>query len=438
MFGELKQYIASAGDPGSVYCRRVHGGDMVWMPSFTGDEWIRLAGNYNTMHVDWRDGHWEECTASGRLLAYDQYAQVSIPDPYDPLLAARCNYGHITSSRDPNGNETYFTYDAAHRLDRVYDAAGRAIYFGYGADGYLDTMTDWAGRTHYYEHDSYGHLVKQTGPEGCMTSYEYSSDYRMTSMTDPDGYTTYYDYEWGPLPYNGPQSSVPEGWKVSKIISCTGGTTYYRYDKVIGFDQSWGGATTVVDVLGNPTYYNYNIHHHLLSTKTGSGVEQQQGWDGYNRHVNDLDPLGNLTWYTTDYYGNRTSVQDALGNVTYYNYNVTNPKANRLREVIDPLLHTTRYDYDDRANLIKETDALDHASYYAYDQHGQMISGTDKLGATTYYDYDAYGNMVWVRDALGQATYFSHDLAGNVVSSLDPLGNASYFEYDKRDKVVKT
>ncbi len=370
-FGELKDAFIIAPEPligyGSIYSRRTNGVDMVWGPPQPGHDYhLRLAGNFNTMYADRASDCWEEQTANGRLLSYQKYAEcdVVVPPPPEPLIT-RWFYGHLTSSRDLNGNTSYFFYDDTQRLAHIDDPVGRSIYFEYDDDGYLDALTDWAGRTHYYEHDNYGHLTQQTGPEGCITSYEYASDYRMTSMTDPDGYTTYYNYEWGPLPYMQHQSTVPYGWKVSSIISATGGATYYHYDKVIDFPSYWGGATTIIDVQGNPTYYQFDIHHHLTSVKSGTGVETQQSWDISNVHFHDIDPNGNATYYTTDYYGNRTRVKDALGQVTYYNYNVTNPKGNRLREVIDPLLHSTQYDYDEHANLIAETDALGHTAYYA-------------------------------------------------------------------------
>ena len=384
-------YWAGAG----LMIRRTHGGIAMWMGG------RRYAGQYNT--IETVDGHMAERSVDGRVGLYEQYAS----DPPHVF------YGHIIASRDLNGNQIDFNYDAGNYLSRVDGPCGRAIYFEYGGDGRMDSMTDWAGRTQYYEHDDDGNLTRQIGPTGCITDYTYDDTHHMTSTTDPDGYTTYYEFD--------------EQLRLRAITAPSGGQLHYHY-------SAWNSYIT--DPFGRVTYYTYNAHQYLTGIYTPGGKNEVYDVDDFHRLRSVTDSNGHETSFGTDYYGNRTSVY-APGRYWGFSYSVGNSNGNTMRHFTDPLGRMTYYGYDECANRISELDPLGFATYYEYDSHGQMTAVTDKLGQTAQLGYDAYGNRTWVQDPLANTSYFHHDQAGNVIAATDPLGASTYYEYDAMDRVTK-
>jgi YD repeat-containing protein len=152
----------------------------------------------------------------------------------------------------------------------------------------------------------------------------------MNTITDPEGYVTYFE----------------GGAKVEKMIRVGSGTTYH---------ECYAGETKVTDPLGNVSYFGYAANGRLTFQEDALHSRSSFAYDDYLNQTSETDPRGNTWHYTWDYYGNLTSITDPLNHTTTYEYQVTNPKGNRLIRVTDSA-GTTYYSWDVGGNLIQEID----------------------------------------------------------------------------------
>ncbi len=291
----------------------------------------------------------------------------------------------------------------------------------------------------------------------------------------------------------------------------------YRYNQ-------FAGLKTVTDLNGNTIVFADDS----ISHSSGESIQLIRDQRGRIRKI--IDPSGNELTYTYDVHGNLTSFTDQAGLVTRFTYQ-SNPahffesatKPNNelaLRAVYDPetnefvgvfdangnqidsrendlLSHTaiirdgnnneTTLIYDDRGNVVQETDADGHTTFYeygdpanpdletritdrlgnvterAYDSRGnvrmivelggpqsllevpvvteftydngnRVMSITNADHQTTTFDYDGRGNLTEIENVLGDSSRFSYDDKGRRTSFVDFNGNQTIFEYVDGDQ----
>ncbi|MES2262212.1 MAG: RHS repeat-associated core domain-containing protein [Pseudomonadota bacterium] len=163
-----------------------------------------------------------------------------------------------------------------------------------------------------------------------------------------------------------------------------------------------------------------------------------------------------------------TSITDALERTTRYEYDerkdiiaTTGPDGVRVatpydsngnpRGPVDPLGRRTQYRFDSRGNLAEVvdaagartafayndmdlttrfTDALNHAWLSEYDARGNLVASVDPLQHATHYAYNAQGRPVAITDARGGIKRLEWDDAGNLIAATDCSGQRTRFAYD--------
>lgn len=124
---------------------------------------------------------------------------------------------------------------------------------------------------------------------------------------------------------------------------------------------------------------------------------------------------------------------------------------------------STYYKYNDRRELISETDTVGIETIYAYDNNGNKIyeerlqSGkkihyqydvanrlvgefeehSDGQVFNLKHSYDAMGNRISTTDCYGLVTTFRYDSLHREIANTDPLGRTEYKEYDVSGNVIK-
>ena len=151
--------------------------------------------------------------------------------------------------------------------DRVYaviDPFNRRTSIIYGGSDKIQRVVDAYGRITTFTVDGSGDLVKMTSPELCETEFRYDANHQLTAYIDPEGSRTTFSYE--------------------------------------------------------------GVNHWVQSIQTPDGQRVTYLWDEW-RKTRIIDPSGNTTRLTYNWYRNITEIGDPLGQVTTYAWFADRPQA---------------------------------------------------------------------------------------------------------------
>jgi RHS repeat-associated protein len=329
--------------------------------------------------------------------------------------------GDVTSSTDPDGNSSLFSYDTYGDLISSTDPLGNKATYAYDISGRLISRVsprgnasgaDPASYTTSYSYDAFGDLLKQTDPLGHVTSYTYDADRNRTSVTDAKGDTTSYAYDAGD--------------ELTKVTRADGTTLSYAYD-------SNGNQTGHTDGAGHTTAYAFDPLNRVISVTDPLGRATSYGYDGAGNRTTLTDPSGRVTTFGYDAANELTSISYSDGTTPKVSYTYT---ADGQRATMADGTGTTSYTYDSLNRLTKVTDGAGQTTGYGYDLKGNVTALTYPNGKTVTRGYDAAGHLATVADWLGNTTKFSHDPAGNLTSEAYPNGVNAASSYDNADQLT--
>jgi RHS repeat-associated protein len=268
------------------------------------------------------------------------------------------------------------------------------------------------------------------------TKYTYDVYGQKISMTTPNNGTytyTYYDDSATDLAI--PPTVSAGGW-LKATTDPLGNFAVQGYDAAGNVIKSWDRNSTKGTSLSN--------------YPTGTGLPATYTQDSYSPSgsgpwrylLSHRDQLGDVTSYTLDKNGNRTTIRPPRGNVGTgsSNYDITQ-----------------WFDLGD--NLTQQTTPAEHAAplYYFYDAFNNQIRKVDQNGWTTVYVYDSVNRLTstkWTRDIWNASTapagcrqswstdaplpwgYIlcfnssSYDGTGNIISSTDANSQTSTMTYN--------
>jgi len=208
--------------------------------------------------------------------------------------------------------------------------------------------------------------------------------------------------------------------------------TYNAARDLVGFTNQMSETVT----------YGYSTdprYPHYLSTITDSRdvpVFEAQ-FDEHGRLTGSTDALkGNVRqeFQPGSFTG---TIWDARQNPTTLLYN---QRGNVLEET-DPLGQTTYYEYTDPRFPDLETKITDRngmVELRAYDAAGNLKSVTRAAGTaqavTTNYTYDSRSNLTSIRQAGQPPTVFAYDTAGNLTTITNAIGDVASATYDSQGR----
>ncbi|MFF3403786.1 polymorphic toxin-type HINT domain-containing protein [Streptomyces sp. NPDC002659] len=461
----------------------------------------------------------------GRTLVYQYYGDdliksITMKDFRNPdgtkrdILIESNTYdgaGNVLTETANNGKlVTQYTYDAvgrtksevtdptglARRTDFTYDLAGNVLTSASsGAASNVPWPTSANAETVRYQYDNAGNATQEiveNGSDPRTTVYEYDQRGLAKSKTDAAGNKTEYAYdELGrPLAVTAPAVQTESN---GSAPTSSRPTTYTGYD-------TFGGVTESVDATGNTNRTTYDkLGRALTSTApsyTPPGSTEafapttSNSYDALGNVVESTDPLGRVTKFTYDRQ-NRMTVKDlpvGTGDERAqwkYSYtrtgevlSVTDPNGSRAETTYDDLdrpvtstqierkplpgAFTTRHEYDDAGNVVKQTAPGGGVSLFTYDALGQMTRMVDPSGVQTQLGYDMTGRQVRTTDGMGRTSAklydrlgqlvqdsdldpvnsqlrkvgYGYDKAGSLTTSTDPLGRVTSFAYDALNRLT--
>ena len=354
------------------------------------------------------------------------------------------NFNQVTSITDPDGFVTTNLYDAHGNLIQQTDPLGFSQQWTHNVHGSVLAAQDKNGNLTRYYYDHFGECTNATDALGNITVYSCDALGNVLSRIDANLNVSTYGYDAmnrltaasnspsasepvaGPLVVGTPRLTIiaqPDG---TFVLQWTGpGFVLTRTtDLTRPFDDVLAGGLRVTN---SPYQVSAPLTNacdfYCLRAGTGSGTPATKGPGGPQPKG---PPAPQVTLYTYDPDGNRTSMTDANGHTTTYAYDMLD----LLTHTTNALGYTTSVTNDPAGNKIAKTDANGHTTWYAYDAQNRVAYITNALGSVSAFAYDLLGNQIAETDPNSHTTTFAYDCLNRLIATTNALGNVTQYEYD--------
>lgn len=313
------------------------------------------------------------------------------------VLTGTLNTAGSTITRTgADGAESVYVFDTLRQLYVSTDGAGAHDTIAWDAGNSLYVWTEGSsGMQERYEGNAAARLISRTDANGNTTSFSYTPAGLLESVTTASGETTYYDYTGNQL----------QQVRVVAQGGVTATRVHYSYDT----SGRLSGVTVDLSPQDN-------------SIATGATYQTTYTYDGASNRVASVTQSDgtrlDITYVLVGSDYRVASIGDALGQVTTYSYDT----AGRRTTVTDPLGVASRYSYNVKGELTQV-------------QAG--ITAAKPLGLSQlYYGYDTDGNVTAITDGLGHTIALQYDTSGNQTLKVDALGNTVTSTYDSRNQLL--
>lgn len=329
----------------------------------------------------------------------------------DGTPATSTDPGNVSSS-----NSTKYTYNSLHQLTKITPVTGSSLQaetITYDGFGRVATVTSGNGDTVTYSYDLADRVTKEayTGSSASVTvSYSYDGAGNLKNQTDSSGITAY--------TYDG------RNMVLTKTAASGGGTLTYDYD-------ADGNLASASDA-GGTTTYSYDSRDLLSSLTDPAG----NLWKfGYN-----ADGLRTTTWFATNSaettWGMKTVTSydkaDRISRIQTYRDSTTSDVVSDTSYCYSPYVSgqscpTSQNTSTDKAIVqYSVNNQTGTVSQYTYDTGNRLKSVTNDGGQNYSYGYDTDGNVT-SGTAKGTETYnsanqstvsgYTYDGAGNLTAT---------------------
>lgn len=247
--------------------------------------------------------------------------------------------------------------------------------------------------------------------------------------TDPAQSTTQKDYDG-----NGNRSRTSQGLESAPRV------TSYLYD---GYNRLIG----VVDPMGNVTTNHYDANRNLTNTVIWGELLDRPGSAANVRLAETCqtyDAMNRLTRKDAAFFDPQSQAPIGAGfsaTLTYYN------DSSQVVAEVDDNNHTNQFVYDTANRRSVVTDAKGNRTTFTYDANGNVVTQTEvdksDLGQpdqtfVTQSFFDNLSRLTQSVDNTAHTNRFAYDSRNNLVVVLDKRGNATRSAYDGLNRVTQT
>ena len=361
-------------------------------------------------------------------------------------------------SYDANGNctaerqgrrLTVYTYDFANRLiSKTISGEGLSLSHQYQYDlgSQLTASIDPQGQATFYTYDALGHLIKTALPDQRVIAKEYDVLGNVTCHTDPMGYktATTYNARGQPIGISYSDGTYEEyrytlEGQVAHHRAKNGLETFYTYDFL--------GRLLKEETPFKTIECRYQGFHCIEKITNGQSIYYKYDFAG---RLSEVRQDKSLTCYEYDDLGREFKVIEGETVVSVKAYDLLDRVIEeRLEDIEGNIQKVTNYAYDELGHQIVLL-VGEAATYTDYNILGHPIRITDALGEVTHihycYDFLNQGQrvlQVTTTTPLGHQTCVTYDIAGREASVLrkDPYGQVvaqQEHRYDKNGQRIQT
>lgn len=393
-------------------------------------------------------------------------------------------------------NSETFAWEGTNLRSKVfYDETNTPLFaktFSYDLQGNILEEILWgniSGRGPPLHIGSNG-LPIDDGVEKAITKNTYQSHNLLKSTEAPGGLLTEYTYL--------PNTQLPQSKTLSSKGSIFSQTTYF-YDEnhtlIREVIQDGHQICKIQEIIPRPSepyiglpdlilekYRENGTERLLKKTKlhytTGARISQKDvydaedvfqysltfAYDAKGRLLTETNPIGQTRFFTYDPVGNPSYSKDFSGRKeVFYDYDLSNRLIKKIEQGDDGIQEECLYSYDEKHNLLSETDPYGNKTLYEYNSFGKRTKTTfppqSICGqATRQTRYDSMGNALSQIDAKGNETTFTYNvlgkptriihpdgaveenvynLDGTLALQIDPLGIETYYKYDALGRILE-
>ncbi len=361
--------------------------------------------------------------------------------------------GRVVHFRDPDGQPTTLTDDAANRLTAVTNPLGHTLQLGYDGRDNLLYWEDANGNLTQRQYDGNGNLVAHTNALQQTTRYDYDAQDRLVKVTDAKGRVTqlHYDAKGRLIGLTNPLGDTPalEYDAADNLLK--------QVDPLGQVVAQWNYDTRAnrvrqTNALGNEEQFRYDVLNRLVEVQDPLKRVTKFNYDPLNRLTQSIDALGGHSGQEFERAGNRSRLTDPNGNQTRFRWDLngrlveetlaTGDKVSYTYQARDLLAQLTnargqsrQFEYDAAGRLVSVTDP-DGTVSFSYDKNGNVLTVTDSQGTMTR-TYDALNRVTSYTEVNGNTLHYEYDEVGNLVGLTYPDGKVVHYEYDAADQLVK-
>ncbi|ROP59946.1 RHS repeat-associated protein [Enterobacter sp. BIGb0383] len=174
-------------------------------------------------------------------------------------------------------------------------------------------------------------------------------------------------------------------------------------------------------------YYEYDRAGRLTRWHDNDKTWARYEYDAKGRCVYTTCAGGFLT-ARFDYLPDRVAMTDGQGQRSEYGFN----DLHLMSWAKSPLGHITRYEYDDYGNLLREVSPAGRVVEFSYlEESGLVTTFTDGSGGVWSYDYDENERLCGFSDPLGRSWDWVFDEAGNPEKLTGPDAGEMRFSWNR-------
>jgi RHS repeat-associated protein len=318
-------------------------------------------------------------------------------------------YGAVQTITDPDGVETTYGYDTAHRLTKIADALGNYVQYT------LDAAGDKTGEQVY---DSSGTLHKSL-------SRNYNTLGQLTQVTDGLSHAVFNASYSDSYDANGNLLHTADALGIQRKQG------YDGLNRLISTIDNYNGTDTATQ--NTESVFAYDANDRLEGVGDPDGLNTTYTYDGLGNATAVASPDTGASTTAYDAAGNATQRTDAKGVVSNSTYDALNRRI--ATSYTDTTLNVA-YGYDEPNSTtgcassypvgrLTRVIELNVTTVYCYDQRGNVTQKSQTQGTATdvtLYGYTPANRLASTVTAVGTSIQYSRDGAGRIsgVTALPP------------------